>query len=96
MRFRRLILTEPVPETIPDPPASHRVAVQAPERTIGVLSSDGVTVYPVTVMPDGRCVCRCRGYGYRQACRHSAEAREILEAESVARSENAGVEAGPR
>jgi hypothetical protein len=94
MRFRRLILTDPIPEI--QAPASNRVPIQPAERAIPVLSTDGVTTYPVRVLPDGSLVCPCRGYGYRQACRHATEARGVLEEESRARSENTGVEACPR
>ncbi len=75
MRFRYS-----VPES-PPATASVRVPLKPAERVIPILSSDGKKTYPVRKMPDGRLICPCEGFGYRQACRHAREARELLESE---------------
>jgi hypothetical protein len=53
-----------------------RPAAPEPYSVVPVLSSDGETWYEVKVYADGRAVCdpRCKGYRYRQDCRHLAEA----------------------
>jgi hypothetical protein len=44
-------------------------------KTVEIMSSDGVTVYHVDVDEFGKAThCECKGFSYRQKCRHLREA----------------------
>jgi SWIM zinc finger len=63
----------------PRPPASTRAPVrQLPSGTIQALSSDGETIYTVTLGSNP--TCECKGYQYRGHCRHIASAIAALPA----------------
>lgn len=42
---------------------------------VSVLSSSGTRFYSVAQLPDGRWICPCKGFEYRQACKHVTRAQ---------------------
>ncbi|MEW6545045.1 MAG: SWIM zinc finger family protein [Nitrospirota bacterium] len=45
-----------------------------PLRRVTVESSDGYTVYTVTIWEDGGISCNCPGWAFRKRCRHQQQA----------------------
>lgn len=72
-----MITTWYEPPVLAPPPSGGRVQVAG--TVWEILSSDGRTRYPVRRLPDGRWTCPCKGFGYRDDCRHVAKA-QLLEA----------------
>lgn len=72
------------PVRVTAPTAGGRVPI-ADGKIYAIKSSDGRSHYDVHRLPDGRWTCPCKGFGYREDCRHVREAQlqeaqELLEA----------------
>ena len=80
MKIRHPLRVTPFRLVVPDPdPSSARIPVAQPQpRIIPIKSASGPGTHLVRVTPDGRLICPCRGFGYRQTCRHVGEARLVM------------------
>jgi hypothetical protein len=58
--------------------AGPRLGSRTPVHTFEELSSDGVTIYRLKLYADGTLVCPCKGYSYKQRCRHWGKVRSTF------------------
>jgi hypothetical protein len=65
----------------PAEPSGGRVPLSSyTEKVYAIASSNGRDAYLVKRLPDGRWYCPCKGFEYRDDCRHVSKA-QILEAQ---------------